>query len=268
MAPVNLDGERGHHAVQSIQRAFRLLEGLADTGGEASISELAGATGLPMPTIHRLLGTLAGLGYVRQNLNRRYALGSRLIRLGEFAGKSFGAWARPFLYQLVEKVGETANLAVLEHDEVVYVAQVTSSKHQMRLFTEVGNRVLPHSAGVGKAMLSQMPPDEVRDLLLRTGMPAYTPNTYTNPDKLITHLADIARRGYAIDENEHEIGVRCVAAPLKGSPVPAAVSVSGPDGRLTRELAQRVAPIVVDMAQRLSKRLAEHELNNHRDLRR
>lgn len=267
MAPVK-DGEKGHNPVQSLQRAFRLLEGLADTGGEASITELAAATGLPAPTIHRLIRTLAELGYVRQNLSRRYALGFRLLRLGEFAGKSFGAWARPFLQRLVESVGETANLAVLEHDEVVYVAQVTSNKHQMRLFTEVGNRVLPHSAGVGKAMLAEMSPEEVRELLLRTGMPAYTPNTHTDPDELINHLAEIADRGYAIDENEHEIGVRCVAAPVKDSPVPAAVSVSGPDGRLTLEHAHEVAPIVVDTAVRLSKRLVARGLNNRRDLRR
>src|SRR5690349_5616028 len=107
--------------VQSLQRAFELLEHLADTGGEASLSELATLSGLPMPTIHRLIRTLVDLGYVRQNTNRRYALGARLIRLGENASMQFGSWARPLLAELVDEVGETANLAVLERDEVVYV---------------------------------------------------------------------------------------------------------------------------------------------------
>lgn len=256
MAPQK-PAREGGGGVQSLQRAFELLEGLADTGGEASLSELAATTGLPMPTIHRLIRTLVGLGYVRQNTNRRYALGSRLIRLGENASKQFGTWARPYLMQLVDEIGETANLAVLERDEVVYVAQVPS-RHSMRMFTEVGRRLLPHGTGVGKAMLSQLPPDEVREVLKRTGMPAYTPHTHTDPDELITHLADVAAQGYALDESEQELGVRCIAVPLTGSPVPAAVSVSGPEGRLTQETAARIAPLVVEIGAQLSKRLAEN----------
>lgn len=250
----------GTGGVQSLQRAFDLLEGLADTGGEASLSELATTTGLPMPTIHRLIRTLVDMGYVRQNTNRRYALGSRLIRLGENASKQFGTWARPYLTQLVDEIGETANLAVLERDEVVYVAQVPS-KHSMRMFTEVGRRLLPHGTGVGKAMLSQLPTDDVRELLKRTGMPAYTPHTHTDSDELITHLADVATQGYALDESEQELGVRCIAVPLTGGPVPGAVSVSGPEGRLTLETAERIAPIVVEIGAQLSKRLADNDFD-------
>lgn len=242
--------------VQSLQRAFVLLEGLADAGGEASLSELAGNTGLPAPTIHRLIRTLVDLGYVRQNTNRRYALGSRLIRLGENASRQFGTWARPYLDELVDATGETANLAVLERDEVVYVAQVPS-RHSMRMFTEVGRRLLPHGTGVGKAMLSQVPADDVRALLRRTGMAAYTPHTITDPEEFVGHLAGIAERGYALDESEQELGVRCIAVPLTGGPVPAAVSISGPEGRLTSEVAERLAPVVVTIGARLSRRLAD-----------
>jgi IclR family acetate operon transcriptional repressor len=241
--------------VQSLRRAFELLERLADTGGEASLSELAATSGLPMPTIHRLIRTLVALGYVRQNTNRRYALGARLIRLGENASKQFGSWARPLLAELVEEVGETANLAVLERDEVVYVSQVPS-KHSMRMFTEVGRRVLPHGTGVGKAILSQLPEEDVRALLRRTGMPAYTEHTVTDPEELLRHLAKVASQGYAIDESEQELGVRCVAAPLTGTPAPAAVSVSGPEGRLTKAAVSRIAPAVQRVAATLSAHLA------------
>jgi IclR family acetate operon transcriptional repressor len=240
--------------VQSLQRAFDLLEGLADAGGEASLSELAGTSGLPMPTIHRLIRTLVTLGYVRQHANRRYALGSRLIRLGENAGRQFGTWSRPLLAELVEEVGETANLAVLENDEVVYVAQVPS-RHSMRMFTEVGRRLLPHGTGVGKAMLSTMPAAEVRELLKRAGMPAYTTNTYRDPEKLLLHLAEVAERGYALDESEQEIGVRCIAVPVHGTAGQAAISVSGPEGRLTDDVVDRVAPIVRRVADAISETL-------------
>ncbi|WET77795.1 IclR family transcriptional regulator [Amycolatopsis sp. QT-25] len=241
--------------VQSLQRAFELLEHLADTGGEASLSELATLSGLPMPTIHRLIRTLVDLGYVRQNTNRRYALGARLIRLGENASMQFGSWARPLLAELVDEVGETANLAVLERDEVVYVAQVPS-KHSMRMFTEVGRRLLPHGTGVGKAMLARLPSDDVTALLARTGMPSYTEHTFTDQDALLRELAKIAQQGYALDEAEQELGVRCVAVAVPGAPVPAAVSVSGPSGRLTREAVERIAPVVQRIANSLGSTLS------------
>ncbi|MBB5955512.1 IclR family acetate operon transcriptional repressor [Saccharothrix tamanrassetensis] len=241
--------------VQSLQRAFGLLERLADAGGEASLSELATASGLPLPTIHRLIRTLVALGYVRQNSNRRYTLGSRLIRLGESASRQFGTWARPFLAQLVDSVGETANLAVLDGDEVVYVAQVPS-RHSMRMFTEVGRRLLPHGTGVGKAMLSQLPRDEARALLERTGLPAYTPNTITDAGELLASLDRIAAQGYALDEGEQELGVRCIAVPLAGGPTRAAVSVSGPEGRLTEEAVDRMVPEMLAIARRLSAQAA------------
>ncbi|ANN19295.1 IclR family transcriptional regulator [Amycolatopsis orientalis] len=241
--------------VQSLQRAFELLEHLADTGGEASLSELATLSGLPMPTIHRLIRTLVDLGYVRQNTNRRYALGARLIRLGENASMQFGSWARPLLAELVDEVGETANLAVLERDEVVYVAQVPS-KHSMRMFTEVGRRLLPHGTGVGKAMLAHLPSEDVTALLARTGMPSYTEHTFTDQDALLRELAKIAQQGYALDEAEQELGVRCVAVAVPGAPVPAAVSVSGPSGRLTMEAVERIAPAVQRIATALGSTLS------------
>ncbi|HVW42256.1 MAG TPA: IclR family transcriptional regulator [Amycolatopsis sp.] len=247
-------------SVQSLRRAFELLERLADTGGEASLSELAAGSGLPMPTIHRLIRTLVALGYVRQNTNRRYALGARLIRLGENASMQFGSWARPLLAELVEEVGETANLAVLERDEVVYVAQVPS-KHSMRMFTEVGRRVLPHGTGVGKAILSRLPAEDVRALLERTGMPSFTAHTITDADQMLRHLATIAKQGYAVDESEQELGVRCVAVPLTGTAAPAAVSVSGPEGRLTKEAVTRIAPAVQRVAATLSAHLASEDLS-------
>ncbi|MGH3437696.1 MAG: IclR family transcriptional regulator [Sciscionella sp.] len=241
--------------VQSLQRAFDLLEGLADAGGEASLSELATVTSLPLPTIHRLIRTLVAHGYVRQNTNRRYTLGSRLIRLGEGASRQFGTWARPLLSELVDAVEETANLAVLEGDEVVYVAQVPS-RHSMRMFTEVGRRLLPHGTGVGKAMLAQLPVGAVKEILARTGMPAYTPNTLTDTGALLADLAQISECGYALDESEQEVGVRCVAVPVLGAPALAAVSVSGPEGRLTKDTVSRIVPVVKDVAAQLSARAA------------
>ena len=172
--------------VQSVERAFELLEIMASAGGSMALGELATRAELPQPTIHRLVRTLLVKGYVRQLENRRYALGPKLIRLGESAAQLIGAWSRPHLTELVERTGESANMAVLDNDMAVYVAQVPSP-HAMRMFTEVGRRVHLHCTGVGKALLMQLPNDSVTALLRRAGMPASNENSYTTPDALIRY---------------------------------------------------------------------------------
>jgi IclR family acetate operon transcriptional repressor len=229
--------------VQSLDRAFALLEHMAAAGGDVALSELAARSGLPLPTIHRIVRTLVSSGYVRQLPSRRYALGPRLIGLGESASRMLGAWARPHLTELVEQVGETANMATLDGDEVVYVAQVPS-RHSMRMFTEVGRRVSVHSTGVGKALLAQLPPNRVAELLDRAGMPAETQHTITDPDTLAEELERIRTQGYAVDDGEQEVGVRCVAVPVPDGPSMTAVSVSGPEARVSWELVAWAAPLL------------------------
>ncbi|WP_330460610.1 IclR family transcriptional regulator [Streptomyces sp. NBC_00820] len=254
-ASANASARAAGGGVQSLERAFDLLERMADAGGEVGLSELSAAGGLPLPTIHRLMRTLVSCGYVRQQPNRRYALGPRLIRLGESASRLLGTWARPHLACLVEETGETANMALLDGDEIVYVAQVPS-KHSMRMFTEVGRRVLPHATGVGKALLAELPDAEVRALLSRTGMPAATERTITTPEDFLTSLDEVRRLGYAVDDNEQEIGVRCLAVSVPDSPTAAAVSVSGPAGRLTDATTARSVAALQRVALELSRTLA------------
>jgi IclR family acetate operon transcriptional repressor len=250
------DGEaRSTSGVRSLERAFELLEHLADADGRLALTELAALSGLPMPTIYRLMRTLVNRGYVRQEPSKRYALGPRLIHLGETAERLLGSWARPSLAGLVDEVGETANMAVLEGDEVVYVAQVPS-RHSMRMFTEVGRRVNPHSTGVGKALLAQLPDTVVSEIIGRTGLPARTPHTITDPAALLEELRTIRRRGYALDDEEQEIGVRCVAVPLTGTPTLAAISISGPQGRLPLNVVDDVVPIMRRTAGRLAQSLS------------
>ncbi len=245
--------ERGA-GVQSLNRAFALLEHMAAAGGDVALSELAARSGLPLPTIHRIIRTLVGSGYVRQLPSRRYALGPRLIGLGDAASRMLGEWARPHLAQLVDEVGETANMAVLDGDAVVYVAQVPS-RHSMRMFTEVGRRVPVHCTGVGKALLAQLPPERVRALLAGAGMPAQTPHTITDPDRLARELDRIRHQGYAVDDAEQELGVRCVAVAVPGGPSMTALSVSGPESRVTWAAVERIAPLLREAARALAGHL-------------
>jgi IclR family acetate operon transcriptional repressor len=240
--------------VQSVERVFELLELITDAGGEVTLSELAASTDLPLPTIHRLLRTLVSLGYARQVPNRRYALGPRLIRLGEGANRILGSLARPQLASLVNELGESANMAVLDGDMVVYIAQVPS-RHSMRMFTEVGRRAHAHDTGVGKAMLAQLPEDTVRGIVSRVGMPTPTERSIGNVDQLLKELDAIRERGYSIDDEEQELGVRCYAITVPGAPSPTAISVSGPLARVDEQFGERAVPLLRSAAQQIASEM-------------
>jgi IclR family acetate operon transcriptional repressor len=240
--------------VQSIERAFGLLEVMADHGGVMGLSQLATSSGLPLPTIHRLVRTLVDLGYLHQEPSREYVLGPKLIHLGESSARLLSIWARPHLAGLVDELGESANLAMLDGDQIVYVAQVPS-RHSMRMFTEVGRRVLPHCTAVGKAIMADMPLGQVHDILQRTSMARHTPNTITTPEAFVEQLEWSTHSGYAIDEGEQEVGVCCVAVVVPDTPSRLAISVSGPAARMTDEMVQRAVPLLQQAAAGLAQDL-------------
>ncbi len=247
----------GRGGVQSVERVLDVLEIMASAGGSIGLSQLAESSGLPVPTIHRLVRTLVDCGYVRQLPNRRYSLGPKLIRLGESATRLIGAWSRPHLAEVVKTTGETANMALLDDTMAVYVSQVPS-EHSMRMFTEVGRRVHTHCTGVGKALLMQLSDNAVRQMVARTGMPAQTAFTMTDPEALIADLELSRHRGYALDDGEQEIGVRCFAVPVPEAPTPTAISVSGPAGRVTIDSADHIVPLLRRVAKELSTQFGDN----------
>lgn len=238
-------------AVQSVDRAFDLLEALAEADVPLALSELAQQADLAAPTAHRLLKTLLARGYVQQTEARDYVLGPGLMRLGQRATPPLASIAQPILAELERISEETANLAVLDGDLVAYVAQVPS-RHRMRMFTEVGRHVLPHASGVGKAMLACLPEARVSEIVGRTGMPRYTSSTLLTESALFNDLRETRRRGFAIDDGEQEVGVRCIAVPLPGIASPAAVSISGPAARVT----DARGPMLVEALQAAARDLA------------
>jgi IclR family transcriptional regulator, acetate operon repressor len=246
---------RTRGGVQSLDRAFAILEAMADAGGVIGLSQLKNDSGLPLATIHRLVRTLVDLGYVRQEPSRQYSLGPRLMRLADSSTKRVGTLAHPAMSRVVEALGESVNLAVLDGEEIVYVAQVQPSQNFMRMFTEVGRRAKPHTTAVGKAILAAEPDREVLDLLNRTGMPRRTEHTITTPEDFLADLQRVRERGYAVDDGEQELGVRCVAVVVPDAPRAMALSMSGPLTRMSDDVVAEAAPILHEAAARISAEL-------------
>jgi IclR family transcriptional regulator, acetate operon repressor len=248
----------GPGGVQSVQRAFEILEVMAaGKGGALALSDIAAATKRPAPSIHRLIRTLVELGYVRQDSSRRYALAPGLIRLGDGAARQFGTWADPLLAELVQTIGETANMAIIEGTQALYVAQV-AGRHSMRMFTEVGRRVSMHTTAVGKALLCQLTDSEARTILQVAGMPSATERSITDPEALLRELAAGRALGYVSEVGEQELGVSCVAVPVPGAPVLSAISFSGPEPRMTSDVVRRAALALQRTAAAMSDRFTEH----------
>ncbi|MDQ2851367.1 IclR family transcriptional regulator [Dermatophilaceae bacterium Sec6.4] len=240
--------------VQSVGRALDILEAIDAAGGEMALVEMSAVSGLPMPTIHRIVRTMADRGYLRQLPDRRYALGSRLIPLGATALIAFGSRSAPELGRIVREFGETANLATLDNDQLVYVGQVPSP-HAMRMFTDIGRRVLPHCRAAGKAMLAQLPDADVVHILHRTGMPAMTERTITDPAAMLTELARIRKVGFAIEEGEMELGVTCIAVAIPSKTALMSISMSSPAARMTSEVRKRAIPFLQEVAAQLGREL-------------
>jgi IclR family acetate operon transcriptional repressor len=243
--------------VQSVERALDLLEYLARASKWTGVSELSAAPGLPIGTVHRLLMTLMAREYVvRDNHTRRYALGPafRILAGSDPLRPNWAEVAAPYLHELVEVSGETANLAVMERGRAVYVAQA-QPRRMMRMFTELGNRVLMHNTGCGKVLLAYQPEEVITSIIAEAGLPAYTDKTITDPERLRQELEMVRQQGYASDNGEVEEGVHCLAVPVydpKGKVI-AAMSISGPTSRLSSER----TPILIPHLKRISKNLSQ-----------
>lgn len=252
-----------HAPVRSVQRALAVLEALARRDEAATLTSIADELGLAVPTTFRIMRTLVAEGYAQQVASRRYSLGPGIARLGDCRAHWLETWAQPALAEVVDDLHETANLAVLDGDMMVYVAQVPSS-YGMRMFTEVGQRVHAHCSGVGKAILATLSDAQIRALLRRTGMPRSTPASLVTERAFFEEIARIRLRGYAIDDGEQEVGVRCLATAVRGWPAPMAISVSGPSTRVPIAATTGYAEVLDRAATRLTELFATRaELDMH-----
>lgn len=209
--------ENGRYRVKSVARAVAVLEELAAAGSEGlTVSELGKRVGASKSTAFALLQTLLEPGFVADSgagASRRYRLGMALARLGDRVVSQIAVRdvAMPVLAELTEATGLTSRLAVLDEGGAMVIGRV-DAPGAVRFTTQLGRRELPHSSGVGKALLATLPEARVREIAEAAGLPRRTDKTLTDIDTLLHDLARTRERGYAVDDEEDAEGVFCVGA--------------------------------------------------------
>jgi len=249
----------GH--TQALSRGLAVLEALATTEGGATLTALAEMLALPAPTAHRLLATLGEAGYVQQGPGGEWLVGVRAFRVGSafLDHRNLVVAAYPHLKRLMELSGETTNLAVVDDGEAVFVEQVPC-RELMRMSVKLGARAPLHASGAGKAMLAAMSAAAADAALAKRGLHRYTAHTLASRERLAAELAATRARGYAIDDEEHADGLRCVAAAIwdeNGEPW-AAISVAGPTSRITADRVTALGALVRGVADDITAALGGH----------
>lgn len=241
----------------TVAKAISILDILAskaDVG--VSLSELCTLIDIPKSSTHRYLVTLQELGLAERKSNDRYCLGTKVIELaGAYLLKSdLRNDSQAALDELAEITGETVHLAVPSGTEVVYIAKV-ESKHALSMFSHIGARLPMHCTALGKAILAYSDSHELHAVLTKP-LITRTPNSITSLNALENELTLIRSRGYAIDNEENELGIRCVGAPIFDytmKPI-GAISVSAPGDRMDQERCHSLGPLVQQAAQKVSRR--------------
>jgi len=262
-------GRESSGQVQSLIRGLTILERLAEARDGVSLTDLAQRVGLAASTTHRLLKTFEKMRFVSQDTERgRWFIGVQTFTVGNafLYHRDFVEASRPVMRRLMEASGETVNLSVLDDGQAVLLSQVECHE-MMRMLAKLGGRAPVHASAVGKALLAALPDEEVSAILHRRGLTRVTPNTIDTPARLREALKEIRRRGYAIDDEEHAIGLRCVAATLHdqyAEPL-AAISLSGPRARIDSDriatLGKMVVEATAEVTETLGGRLPEWRLH-------
>ncbi len=240
----------------SLEKALNLLDAVAKTKS-VGLRDLAAELGFPPSTTHRLLGVLTNSRYLKQDHEtKKYQLSLKFLEMAAVVRENLDviAVARPHMVILTQTTSETVNLAFFDGSEIVYVDQVANSDSLLRMFTRVGTRAPLYCTGVGKAYLAGQSTGFVSEYWRAAAKKKYTEKTIWDETALNRELDAVRRLGYAVDNEEMEIGVRCVASPIRqhiGSII-AAVSISGPSSRLTSDRTPIVGELVRQAAGKIS----------------
>ena len=255
----NTDGEPSRSTIQSLDRGLQLMEILSQSDTPMGLPELAEILDVDRSTVHRLLSTLLQRGYVTQDPeNKRYTVGYKVISLSRRAidGYSLRVTAKPYLSELTQETGESSNLCVPSGDNAVCI-DYEASPSPLAVTNDIGIEFLYHATAGGKVLLAYMPESKRSEIIENYELTGFTPRTITTKERFINTLDIIREQGYAVDDEEHFIGVRCIAAPIRdySTKVIAALSVSGPSTRMTLANIPEIAAITIRIANEVSQAL-------------
>ena len=252
--------EKADYVVQSVDRALDILESFDLSAEELGVTELAHKLNLHKNNVFRLLATLEVRGYIEQDRKSgNYRLGIKTFEIANVFLHHLGLrrQARPILEELVNKCDETANLAILDGSDVIYVLMHETSQ-TVRIVLRLGQRLPAHCTAAGKAQLAFESADRLQLLFKDTPLRKLTENTIVSPEALRGHLREVAKVGFALDNEEFELGVRCLAAPVRdySHKVVASVGLSGPLSRFSMErIEKELVPLVKEAGEKISERL-------------
>lgn len=247
------------YILQSVDNALRVLDSFNSMEPEMGVSELSRKLGLSKSAIFRIVSTLEARGFLTQNPgNSKYRLGLKLLRLGELVLNQHDLVmaVRPFLKEIVEFCDETAHLVVLEQEKTTFIDKVESAR-VVKMGSAIGESLPAYCTATGKVLLAALPPEKLDDYIKKTELNNYTSKTITEPDLLKQHLGDIKKQGYAVDNEEIEEGLVCIAVPLRNSSaqIIAAISISGMAVRMKRDLDGKI-----QLMKQFSKRISMQAL--------
>lgn len=254
-----MEAEKSSSRVKSVEKALGILELFNAESPSLNLQDIVRLTGLNRATAYRFCQTLLFLGFLERSGARDYRPGMKTLLLGyaAFATLELPEIAWPHLEELQTATGETANLAIRDGAEIVYLMRLKSSQIvNIQLF--VGSRLPVYCTSMGKAILAYLPPDESREIIASCRFEARTPNTITTAKRLRQELTQIRKQGYAINDEELELGLRGVAAAIFDSenyPI-ASVNVAVPARISRKELEKEQAPLVKETADKITEVLS------------
>ncbi|PLX99823.1 MAG: IclR family transcriptional regulator [Desulfuromonas sp.] len=256
--------EKSEYIIQAVSHALDLLEQFHDDVDELGVTELSKRLKLHKNNVFRLLATLESRGYIEQNrATENYRLGLKSLELGQTFIKQMGLLrqAKPILEKLVEDCNETSYVSIFKETHSVYL-DVIETDLTVRVVSRVGSRLPAYCTASGKMHLSHLSEEELLEIFPDEEMKSFTPNTLAKRSDLFAELEKIAAQGYAIDNEELDPGVRCIAAPIRDYTrrIVGAISISGPSMRLTDErIENELIPLAVKSSEELSTRLGFHK---------
>ncbi len=245
--------------LSSIIKALKVLETFSRNEPERGVTEISEILKIHKSSISRIIGTLAFGGYLEKNpLTGRYRLGFKLVDLGNrvLGHYDLRDHAIPFMVDLAKRTNEIIHLSILDKGEIIYLEK-RGEGQILTVATKIGGRSPAHACGMGKVLLSGLPPEELAKFLASASLSKLTPKTISEVPKLQRELDRIRKFGFAIDDEESFLGIRCVAAPIRGSQgrIEAALSITAPKQRMGQERMEELKKEVIETARAISKRV-------------